>query len=96
MDDLVDGMIRMMDSRKGFTGPVNLGNPNEFTMIRLAELIIKLTNSKSKMVYMPLPQDDPLQRKPVIECAKKELDWEPEISLEEGIRKTIKYYSNLC
>lgn len=95
VDDLVEGMIRMMDnSREDFTGPVNLGNPSEFTMLELAELIIKLTGSKSKLVYRPLPQDDPSQRKPVIELAKKELDWEPKIPLEEGLKKTIEYFKN--
>lgn len=92
VDDLVDGMIRMMNSRDGFTGPVNLGNPQEFTMLALAEKVIKFTGSKSKIVYQPLPQDDPTQRKPVIDLAKKELDWEPKISLDEGLAKTIEYF----
>lgn len=92
VDDLVDGMIRMMNSRDGFTGPVNLGNPQEFTMLALAEKVIKFTGSKSKIVYQPLPQDDPTQRKPVIDLAKKELDWEPKISLDEGLTKTIEYF----
>lgn len=92
VDDLVDGMIRMMNSRDGFTGPVNLGNPGEFTMLQLAELIIQITGSHSKIVYLPLPQDDPTQRKPVIELAKKELDWEPTIPLEEGLKRTIAYF----
>jgi UDP-glucuronate decarboxylase len=92
IDDLVDGMVRMMNSRDGFTGPVNLGNPGEFTMLELAEKVIELTNSSSKIVYMPLPSDDPTQRKPIIDLAKKELDWEPHIQLEEGLKKTIKYF----
>lgn len=92
VDDLVEGMIRMMNSRDGFTGPVNLGNPGEFTMLELAEKVIKLTGSKSKIVHKPLPQDDPTQRKPVIELAKKELDWEPTIKLDEGLKKTIDYF----
>ena len=92
VDDLVEGMVRMMNSRDGFTGPVNLGNPGEFTMLELAEKVIKLTGSTSKIVYQPLPQDDPTQRKPVIELAKKELDWEPKIMLDEGIQKTIEYF----
>jgi UDP-glucuronate decarboxylase len=75
VDDLVEGMMKMMDSQNDFTGPVNLGNPNEITMIHLAETIIKMTDSKSKLKYMALPQDDPVQRKPVIELAKKELNW---------------------
>ena len=85
-------MIRMMNSRDGFTGPVNLGNPGEFTMLELAKKVIDLTGSKSKIIYLPLPQDDPTQRKPVIELAKKELDWEPTIPLEEGLKKTIEYF----
>ena len=81
VDDLVAGMDRMMNSREGFTGPVNLENPGEFTMLELANLVIELTGSKSKIVHMPLPQDDPTQRKSVIELAKKEIDWEPTIAL---------------
>jgi UDP-glucuronate decarboxylase len=92
VDDLVEGMVRMMDSRDGFTGPVNLGNPGEFTMLQLAQLIIDMTGSKSRIVYMPLPQDDPTQRKPVIDLAKRELDWEPTIKLEDGLVKTIEYF----
>lgn len=95
VDDLVEGMVRMMNSRDGFTGPVNLGNPGEFTMLQLAELVIKLTGSDSKIVHMPLPQDDPTQRKPVIELAKKELDWEPTIKLEDGLVKTIEYFKSV-
>ncbi|MCR4798325.1 MAG: SDR family oxidoreductase [Lachnospiraceae bacterium] len=92
VDDLVEGMYRMMNSREGFTGPVNLGNPGEFTMLELAQKVIDLTGSSSKLVHKPLPQDDPTQRKPVIELAKKELDWEPTIPLEEGLKKTIEYF----
>lgn len=92
VDDLVEGMMRMMDSRDGFTGPVNLGNPGEFTMLQLAETVIKLTDSKSKIVYKPLPQDDPMQRKPIIDLAKEELKWEPKVQLEEGLMKTIEYF----
>ncbi|MGC1473635.1 MAG: UDP-glucuronic acid decarboxylase family protein [Psychroserpens sp.] len=96
VDDLVEGTIRMMNSRDGFVGPVNLGNPGEFTMLELAQKIIELTNSKSKLVYLPLPQDDPLQRKPVIELAKKELTgWAPKVQLEEGLTKTINYFDTL-
>ncbi|TXE09288.1 SDR family oxidoreductase [Gelidibacter salicanalis] len=96
VDDLVEGTIRMMNSRDGFVGPVNIGNPTEFTMLELAEKIIKLTNSKSKLIHMPLPQDDPLQRKPVIDLAKKELNgWEPKVQLEEGLIKTISYFDTL-
>lgn len=95
VDDLVEGMIRMMNSRDGFTGPVNLGNPREFTMLELAEKVVQLTGSKSKIVYKPLPQDDPIQRKPMIELAKKELDWEPIIPLEEGLKRTIEYFNRI-
>lgn len=92
MDDLVDGMVRMMNSEEGFTGPVNLGNPNEITMKSLAELILQMTNSKSEIVYMPLPQDDPTQRKPDIKLAREKLEWEPKISLENGLQKSIEYF----
>ncbi|MBR5968912.1 MAG: SDR family oxidoreductase [Lachnospiraceae bacterium] len=92
VDDLVEGMIRMMNSRKGFTGPVNLGNPGEFTMLELAEKVIKLTGSNSKIEHKPLPQDDPAQRKPEIALAKKELGWEPMIELDKGLEKTIDYF----
>lgn len=92
VDDLVEGMYRMMNSREGLTGPVNLGNPGEFTMLELARKVTALTGSRSKLVYRPLPQDDPAQRKPVIDLAKKELDWEPQIMLEEGLKKTIDYF----
>ena len=93
VDDLVEGMIRMMNSSPDFLGPVNLGNPNEFTMLELAETIIRLTNSKSKLIFMPLPQDDPKQRQPDISLAKAKLNgWEPNIQLEDGLTKTIAYF----
>jgi len=95
VDDLIDGMIRLMNSRDGFTGPVNIGNPVEFTMLELAENIIKLTNTKSKIIFQPLPQDDPLQRQPIIDLAKKELDWEPHIKLDDGLKSTISYFKNV-
>lgn len=95
VDDLVEGMIRVMDSREGFTGPINLGNPGEFTMLQLAEMVKKLTASDSRIVYMPLPQDDPVQRKPDITLAKKELSWEPKIGLEEGLIRTIDYFKTV-
>ncbi|TQI71935.1 UDP-glucuronate decarboxylase [Gramella sp. Hel_I_59] len=96
VDDLVEGMIRMMNSRDGFIGPVNLGNPGEFTMIELAEKIIELTGSSSKLIHLDLPKDDPTQRRPVIDLAKKELNgWEPKVHLEEGLIKTIAYFKNL-
>ena len=92
VDDLVDALIKMMNSDEEFTGPVNLGNPGEFTMLELAQKVIELTGSKSKIVYMPLPQDDPTQRKPVIDLAKEKLNWAPTIPLEEGLKKTIEYF----
>jgi len=95
VDDNIEGMYRLMNSRDGFTGPVNIGNPGEFTMLELAEMVIELTNSKSKMIFLPLPQDDPMQRKPVIDLAKKELDWEPKVALREGLIKTIAYFENV-
>jgi UDP-glucuronate decarboxylase len=96
VDDLVDGMIRLMESESGFTGPCNIGNPGEFTMLELAEKIIKLTESKSKIVFEPLPQDDPKQRKPDITLAKEKLNWEPKIALNEGLVKTIEYFRKVC
>jgi len=95
VDDLIDGMIRLMNSRDGFTGPVNIGNPIEFTMLELAEKIIQMTGSSSSIIFEPLPQDDPLQRQPVIDLAKKELDWQPHIQLEEGLKKTIAYFKGV-
>jgi len=95
VDDNIEGMYRLMNSRDGFTGPVNIGNPGEFTMLELAQLVIELTNSKSKLIFLPLPQDDPMQRRPVIELAKKELDWEPKIALREGLEKTIAYFETV-
>jgi len=95
VDDLIEGMVRLMNSEKGFTGPVNIGNPNEFTMIELANAVIKLTNSKSKISFKPLPSDDPKQRRPDISLAKKTLNWEPNIQLEEGLLKTIDYFKKL-
>lgn len=95
VDDLVEGMIRMMASRDEFTGPVNIGNPNEFTMLELAEKVIKLTGTKSKIVKMPLPPDDPTQRQPDISLAKRELNWEPKIQLEDGLKKTIEYFRSV-
>lgn len=95
VDDLIEGMYRLMNSRDGFTGPVNIGNPAEFTMLELAEEIIKLTKSNVGIVFKELPQDDPMQRKPVIDLAQKELDWEPQIALEEGLKRTIEYFKNV-
>ena len=95
VDDLIEGMLRMMASRDEFTGPVNIGNPNEFTILELAEKVIQLTGSKSKIVRMPLPPDDPAQRQPDISLAKKELDWSPKIQLEEGLKETITYFRSI-
>ncbi|KRP27887.1 MAG: NAD-dependent dehydratase [Cryomorphaceae bacterium BACL22 MAG-120619-bin32] len=96
IDDLVEGMIRMMHSDPSFLGPVNLGNPHEFSMLELAQAVIELTNSKSKIVHMALPQDDPKQRQPDISLAKEKLNgWEPKIELEEGLKKTIKYFEEI-
>jgi UDP-glucuronate decarboxylase len=94
-DDLIDGMVRMMGSRPGFVGPVNIGNPGEFTIKELAEKVIALTGSSSSLVYQPLPADDPLQRKPNITLAQSELGWEPKVMLEEGLKKTIEYFRGL-
>jgi UDP-glucuronate decarboxylase len=96
VDDLIEGTIRMMNSRDGFTGPVNIGNPREFTMLQLANEIIELTNSKSKITFLPLPQDDPMQRQPDISLAKRELEgWEPKIQLREGLKSTINYFDKV-
>ncbi|MBE0649061.1 MAG: SDR family oxidoreductase [Bacteroidales bacterium] len=95
VDDLLDGMIRLMNTRDDFIGPVNVGNPGEFTMLELAELVLKQTGSRSKIVYMPLPADDPTQRQPNITLARKELGWEPTIPLEEGLKRTIDYFKRI-
>ena len=92
VDDLIDGMVRLMDSDAGFTGPVNIGNPVEFTMLELAETVLRLVGSKSKLVLRPLPQDDPRQRKPNIELAHKNLGWQPKVALEDGLKETITYF----
>jgi len=95
VDDLIEGFIRLMDSPDAITGPINLGNPNEFTIRQLAERVIALTGAKSKLVKRPLPADDPLQRKPDIAKAKALLDWEPTIQLDSGLKKTIAYFDDL-
>jgi UDP-glucuronate decarboxylase len=95
VDDLIEGMMKMILSPVDFLGPVNLGNPNELSIAQIAGLIIKLCNSKSKLVYLPLPSDDPRQRKPDITIAKNMLDWSPSIHLEEGLKKTIDYFKTL-
>jgi UDP-glucuronate decarboxylase len=95
VDDMIEAFIRLMDSPDDFTGPVNLGNHGEFTILELAEKVIELTNSKSRIVFKPLPQDDPTQRQPDITLAREKLGWEPKIGLEEGLKQTIIYFENL-
>ncbi len=95
VDDLIEGFLRLMESSKEVTGPINLGNPGEFTIKELAELAIEMTGSKSKLTFLPLPQDDPKQRQPDISLAKQRLGWEPTISLHEGLRNTINYFDRL-
>ena len=97
VSDLVEGMIKMMNNPQKFVGPVNLGNPSERTIKNLAELVIELTNSNSKIIYKPLPSDDPTQRRPDITVAKRELGWEPKVDIREGLTKTIEYFEKkLC
>ncbi len=95
VDDLVEGMLKMMATGNDFIGPVNIGNPGEFTILELAEKVIDMTGSRSKIVYKPLPSDDPMQRKPDISLAKEKLGWEPKVPLEEGLKKTIAYFEEL-
>ena len=95
VDNLIDGLIRLMESGDDFTGPVNIGNPNEFTIKELAEKIIDMTQSASKLIYKPLPENDPVRRQPDITLAKKILGWEPSIELEEGLSHTINYFSDI-
>ncbi|HZX14826.1 MAG TPA: GDP-mannose 4,6-dehydratase, partial [Thermodesulfobacteriota bacterium] len=95
VDDMVEGIIRMMNTPKGFTGPVNLGNPSEVSILELGRLIIAITGSSSRMVYKPLPQDDPERRRPNITLAQEKLGWEPTVALEDGIRKTIEYFEGI-
>jgi len=92
IDDLVDGLIKLMDTPDSFTGPVNLGNPFEVSVSELADKIIQMTGSKSEIIHLPLPEDDPRQRQPDISLARKELDWNPKIGLDEGLRRTIEYF----
>jgi UDP-glucuronate decarboxylase len=94
--DMIEGLVRMMNNRDGFIGPVNLGNPNEFTILELAESVIRLTGSRSRIVYKPLPADDPTQRRPDIGLARRKLDWQPTIELEEGLRRTIDYFKEFA
>lgn len=93
IDDLIDGLLRMMGTGQGFTGPVNLGNPSEFTILELAEKVLQLTVSRSELVYRPLPPDDPRQRRPDIELAKTKLGWQPSVPLDVGLKATIAYFS---
>lgn len=95
VDDLIDGMLKLMDSKADFTGPINIGNPGEFTILELAENVIRLVGGSSKLEYHNLPSDDPRQRQPNIELAKKMLDWEPKVSLEDGLKETIAYFKNI-
>ena len=95
VDDMIDGLAKLMSSSDEFTGPVNLGNPHEFSILELAHKIIELTGSKSKIVFRPLPQDDPTQRKPDICLARSKLNWNPKIPLDNGLKKTIEYFKNL-
>ena len=95
VDDLIDGMLRLMDSSADFTGPINIGNPVEFTMLELAEKVIKLVGGNSKLIFLPLPSDDPKQRQPDISLAKEKLVWEPKVNLEDGLKETISYFRKI-
>lgn len=95
IDDLIEGMVRMMDTEDDFTGPVNLGNPNEFPVLELAERVIRMTDSTSKIVFKPLPTDDPKQRQPDIKLAKEKLGWQPTVELEDGLKRMIEYFKNI-
>lgn len=95
VDDLIDGMVRLMESDPAFTGPVNMGNPTEFTMLELAEQVLKIVGGSSKLIFKPLPQDDPKQRQPNIELAKDKLGWQPKVPLEDGLKETVAYFRAL-
>jgi UDP-glucuronate decarboxylase len=95
VDDLIEGFVRLMNTEPGFTGPLNLGNPGEFTMLELAEKVIKHVGGKSKLAFHPLPQDDPKQRQPNISLAKDKLDWKPKVSLDDGLKRTVDYFKKL-
>jgi len=95
VDDLIEAILRMMNTGPGFPGPVNIGNPGEFTILALAEMVIRLTGSRSKLVYQALPSDDPRQRQPDISLARKQLDWEPQVGLEDGLKETIAYFRSI-
>ena len=94
-DDLIEGMVRMMDTEDDFTGPINIGNPNEFPVLELAERVIRMTGSTSKIVFKPLPTDDPKQRQPDIKLAKEKLGWQPTVELEDGLKRMIEYFKNV-
>ena len=96
VDDLIDAVVRMMNSEEGFTGPVNIGNPVELTMLELTQTILKLSGSKSKIIHQPLPADDPKQRQPNIELAKARLGWQPKVNLVDGLKETIAYFKNIA
>ena len=95
MDDLIDGLIALMQSPDGVVGPVNIGNPGEYTILELAEMVLKLTGGRSIIVFKPLPQDDPTQRQPDITVARSTLGWEPKVPLQEGLERTIQYFRTL-
>lgn len=95
VDDMIEGFVRMMNSPADLVGPINLGNPNEFTVKELAEKVLKLTGSKSKLIFMPLPQDDPKQRQPNISLAREKLGWQPTVELEDGLKETIAYFKKI-
>ena len=95
VDDLIEAMLRMMDTEAGFTGPINIGNPGEFSMLELAEKVLQLVGGKSRLQFMPLPADDPKQRQPDISLAREKLDWEPKVALEDGLKETIAYFKGV-
>ena len=95
VDDLIEAMVRMMATDAGLTGPINIGNPGEYSMLQLAEAVLRLTGSRSKLVFKPLPADDPKQRRPDISMAKDHLGWQPQVSLEDGLAPTIAYFRSL-
>ena len=95
VDDLIDGIVKFMELEESYPGPINLGNPTEFSILDLAHTVLELTESKSKIIFKDLPQDDPLQRKPDIGLAREKLGWEPQIQLVEGLKKSIEYFRHL-
>jgi len=95
VDDLIEGFVRMMQSPANFVGPINMGNPGEFTMLELAEKVLKLVGGKSKLAFHPLPADDPKQRQPNITLARNQLGWEPKVALDDGLKETVAYFKRL-